>query len=208
MSHSQAPGPSGPSPDPQQQAEQIRQLQEQLSLQRRTRECLCRDNADLKLGRDALIARLKLLEEALRQRDSDAEPTAREPFPEADRWLLSTSRTNYSTLKDLLAQQAWEEADCETQRLMLQVAGAEALGFLSADHIHEFPCLDLKIINKLWTIYSSGKYGFMIQRELWSRTHSTRNLWYSPEFAGYYPKREGLGSSLAKRLLRCALDDF
>ncbi|MBD2103822.1 GUN4 domain-containing protein [Leptolyngbya sp. FACHB-261] len=210
MNHPQVPGSSEPSPDDQQQAIQIQNLQEQLSLLRRTNECLCRDNADLKRGRDALIARLTLLENALRDRNGDSNEAQSDPFPESDRWLLSTSQANYAVLKDLLALQAWDEADCETQQLMLQVAGSEAqeLGFLTAEHIDAFPCLDLKIINKLWTIYSNGRYGFMVQREIWSRTHSTRNLWCDPELEGYYPKREGLGSSLAKRLLRCALDDF
>jgi hypothetical protein len=204
--------------DTQRQAEQIRELQAQISLLRRTNQCLCQENADLKRGREALLSRLTLLEAGLSQH-TQAEPdgsashaaeTGQEMFPETDRWLLSTSRANYATLKDLLAQQDWEAADRETQRLMLQIAGpeAQAQGFLDAMQIDEFPCLDLKILNKLWIIYSNGKYGFMIQRELWVRTHSTRNLWHNPDFDGYYPRREGLGTSLAKRLLRCALDDF
>ncbi|WP_239651403.1 hypothetical protein [Neosynechococcus sphagnicola] len=48
----------------------------------------------------------------------------------------------------------------------------------------------------------------MVQREIWTRTQSARNLWQNPEFEGYYPQREGLGQSLSRRLLRCALDDF
>jgi regulator of replication initiation timing len=204
--------------------EQLQESQAQVSLLRRTNECLCHENTDLRQGRDALMTRLKLLEAAL-ERYQESQATAMLPqgngsgaaelldqlLPESDRWLLQTSRADYAHLKDLLAEKAWEEADVETQQIMLSIAGedAQGQGFLTADQITEFPCLDLKILNKLWTIYSNGKYGFMIQRDIWDRTHqSTRNFWHSPEFDGYYPRREGLGYSLAKRLLRCALDDF
>jgi FtsZ-binding cell division protein ZapB len=204
----------------QQLKAQLQDLQTQVSLLRRTNACLCHENDNLKRGRDALITRLTLLEDALKayqeragQLDNCAEQSTSwlDPIlPDSDRWLLKTSGADYAQLKDLLAQPDWEAADRETQRLMLAIAGPEAqtLGFLNAQHIAEFPCLDLKIINKLWTIFSSGKYSFMVQRDIWDRTKSTRNLWVTPEFDGYYPRREGLGQSLATRLLRCALDDF
>jgi hypothetical protein len=211
------------SQDIQRLTKQVRDLENQASLLQRKNECLCRENTDLQQGRNALMIRLQLLEEALEiyQQSSDKDVSCDRStqeltdltsnlLPEADRWLLKTSQADYATLKNFLANQDWEAADRETQHLMLQISGLEAqqIGFLNAEHIEAFPCLDLKIINKLWTIYSNGKYGFMVQREIWSRTHSTRNLWHSPEFEGYYPKREGLGHSLAQRLLRCALDDF
>lgn len=200
-----------------QQATQIETLRAELNQLRRTNECLCRDNADLKRGREALLARLQLLEAALAPPWGQPELPAPalgdrpwEGFSSSDRWLLQTSRADYTVLKQLLADQNWEAADFETQQLMLQIAGSEAetLGFLTTDQIIEFPCLDLKIINQLWRTYSNGHYGFTIQREIWAKTHSTRNLWVSPEFPGYYPKREGLGTTLAQRLLRCALDEF
>jgi hypothetical protein len=193
---------------------QLQDLQAQASLLRRTNECLCRENDDLKRGRDALVTRLALLENTLKgyqEYPEELNHSSEQPYSWLDdRWLLKTSGADYAQLKDLLAQHDWEAADRETQRLMLAIAGPEAqtLGFLNAQHIAEFPCLDLKIINKLWTIFSNGKYSFMVQREIWDRTKSTRNLWVTPEFDGYYPRREGLGQSLAVRLLRCALDDF
>lgn len=192
----------------------LNHLQEALVLLRRSNESLRHDQQDLVQGRAALLARIQQLETQLQQQTSllDGAPYLRgeEHLTSGDRWLLQTSRADYTNLKELLAQQNWEAADCETQRIMLQVAGIEAQkqGFLTAEQLNEFPCLDLKILNKLWMIYSNGKYGFMVQREIWSRTNSTRNLWHSPEMDGYYPRREGLGHTLAQRLLRCALDDF
>ncbi len=192
--------------------QQLEALQHQVALLRRTNECLCQENQDLQQGRNTLLTRLALLEQAI---DRDRQHTAQhsggdQDFAQRDRWLLQTTRADYTQLKALLARQDWEAADTETQRVMLQVGGAEAQaqGFLTAEHLRDFPCLDLKILNKLWMIYSNDKYGFMAQREIWSRTHSTRNLWHSPEMDGYYPRREGLGHSLAQRLLCCALDDF
>lgn len=98
------------------------------------------------------MTRLSLIEDALRLQQNQpngsgtTEHDHREFFSDADHWLLTTSRADYSVLKTFLAQAAWEEADRETQRLMLQIAGTEAqgLGFLSAEQIDEFPCLDLK----------------------------------------------------------------
>jgi hypothetical protein len=197
----------------QELTQQVAALVQQVSLFQRVNACLCQENQDLQQGRDTLLERIKILEMTL-QRDRqnlslEAEPNE-ERFALGDRWLLKTAQIDYTHLRDLLAQQDWDAADEETQQIMLQLAGPEAeqQGFLSAEHLSDFPCLDLKILNKLWTIYSNGKYGFMVQREIWSRTHSTRNLWHSPEMDGYYPRREGLGYSLAQRLQRCALDDF
>lgn len=193
----------------------ITQLQEALILLRRSNEMLRHDQQDLEQGRTALLARIQQLEAQLQEQSGLAamevsELGVEERLTTSDRWLLQTSRADYTHLKELLAQHNWEAADCETERIMLQVGGAEAQkqGFLTAEQLSEFPCLDLKILNKLWTIYSNGKYGFMVQREIWARTNSTRNLWHSPEMDGYYPRREGLGHTLAQRLLRCALDDF
>lgn len=187
----------------------IQELESQLSLLQRANLALQRDNADLVLGRETLLERLELLESAGRGTTS-ALASCQNCLRETDHWLLRTPQADYSSLRQLLEQQNWEAADCETQRLMLQVAGPEAQsqGFLSSIHLDSFPCTDLRIINKLWTVYSSGKYGFLVQREIWARTHSTLNLWQSPEFDGYYPMREGLGHSLAKRLQRCAFDCF
>ncbi len=177
-------------------------LQTELDLLRRANQLLRQENEALRLGRDVLLGRLR-----------DVEPVThpcQNCLAMGETWLLQASGVNYTLLKELLARQDWEHADRETQRLLLKIAGkkAEEQGFLDATHIDYLPCSDLKIINKLWSVYSNGKYGYIVQQKIWSQSRSTANLWGHPDFDGYYPMREGIGYSLAQRLLRCALESF
>ena len=182
---------------------ELEDLRTQLSLLRREKELLRQENQDLRLGRDVLLERLRQLEGGVVQPCQNC-------LAMGEQWLLQASGVNYTRLKELLAQKDWDGADRETQRLLLKIAGkkAEEQGFLDAVHIDHLPCIDLKIINKLWSIYSNGKYGYIIQQKIWSQSRSTANLWGHPDFDGYYPMREGIGYSLAQRLLRCALESF
>ena len=41
---------------------------------------------------------------------------------------------------------AWKEADKETDKVMLEVAGREKQGYLELDDIRQFPCEDLRTI--------------------------------------------------------------
>jgi len=177
-------------------------LQTELSLLRRANELLRQENQDLRLGREVLLGRLRDLEAVTHP--------CQNCLAMGEQWLLQASGVNYTALKEFLAQQDWDNADRETQRLLLKIAGkkAEEQGFLDATHIDHIPCIDLKVINKLWSVYSNGKYGYIIQQKIWSQSRSTANLWGHPDFDGYYPMREGIGYSLAQRLLRCALESF
>ncbi|MCS6782220.1 MAG: GUN4 domain-containing protein [Gloeomargarita sp. SKYBB_i_bin120] len=180
----------------------LEDLHTELSLLRRANELLRQENENLRLGRDSLLERLRQLEVIT--------TPCQNCLAMSDSWLLQASGVNYSRLKELLAQKDWEAADLETQRLLLKIAGqkAEERGFLDATDIDRLPCIDLKIINKLWSVYSNGKYGYIVQQQIWSQTRSTANLWGHPDFDGYYPMREGIGYSLAQRILRCALESF
>ncbi|APB34137.1 GUN4-like [Gloeomargarita lithophora Alchichica-D10] len=177
-------------------------LQTQLSLLRRTNELLRQENQDLQLGREVLLGRLRDLQGVTR--------SCPNCLAMGENWLLQASGVNYAALKAFLAQRDWDNADRETQQLLLKIAGkkAEEQGFLEAIHIDHLPCIDLQVINKLWSIYSNGKYGYIAQQKIWSQSRSTANLWGHPDFDGYYPMREGIGYSLAQRLLRCALESF
>jgi len=181
---------------------ELENLRAQLSLLRRENELLRQENQHLRLGRDILLERLRHLEGATHP--------CQNCLAMGEQWLLQASGVNYAVLKELLAKQDWDNADRETQRLLLKIAGkkAEEQGFLDATHIDCLPCIDLKIINKLWSVYSNGKYGYIIQQKIWSQSRSTVNLWGHPDFDGYYPMREGIGYSLAQRLLQCALETF
>jgi predicted NACHT family NTPase len=82
--------------------------------------------------------------------------------------LESTVETSlYQQLETFLQNGQWKEADEETNRLMLQIAGKEADQWLDVKDIKNFPCEDLRRIDKLWVDYSKGKFGFSVQKKVW-----------------------------------------
>nr|WP_263012461.1 GUN4 domain-containing protein [Laspinema sp. D3c] len=73
----------------------------------------------------------------------------------------------YQKLQKLLAAGNWREADEETARVMLQVAGREKEGWLDWDSIKQFSCEDFRQIDGLWVQYSNGRFGFSVQKRIW-----------------------------------------
>jgi formylglycine-generating enzyme required for sulfatase activity len=73
----------------------------------------------------------------------------------------------YKKLQKLLEAGEWKEADQETARVMLQVAGREKEGWLNIDSIENFPCEDLRTIDQLWVKYSNSRFGFSVQKNIW-----------------------------------------
>jgi hypothetical protein len=73
----------------------------------------------------------------------------------------------YQQLETFLKNSQWKEADKETDRLMLQIVGKEADQWLNEEDIQNFPCEDLRAIDKLWVDYSKGKFGFSVQKKVW-----------------------------------------
>ncbi|MCT7970246.1 serine/threonine-protein kinase [Laspinema sp. D1] len=78
-----------------------------------------------------------------------------------------TVSPRYQKLQQLLAAGKWREADEETARVMLQVAGREQEGWLNDDSINQFPCEDFRQIDGLWVQYSNGRFGFSVQKRIW-----------------------------------------
>ncbi|WP_169268267.1 MULTISPECIES: GUN4 domain-containing protein [Brasilonema] len=70
--------------------------------------------------------------------------------------------TRYAQLAYYLAAGEWKEADEETNKVMLEVAGGEKQGYLELEDIRQFPCEDLRIIDKLWVEYSNGHFNVSI----------------------------------------------
>ena len=75
---------------------------------------------------------------------------------------------DYTKLRDLLAAGKWKEADQETRTVMCQVAGREKEGWLRDEDIQNFPCKDLRTIDQLWIQHSNDKFGFSVQKQIWS----------------------------------------
>jgi hypothetical protein len=81
--------------------------------------------------------------------------------------LLSSVDVNYAELRNWLAAEQWEEANKETERLIIKAAGKEEIGFLEKKDIENFPCEDFHFIDQLWQKYSNERFGFSVQKGIW-----------------------------------------
>ena len=88
--------------------------------------------------------------------------------------VISAVGMDYINLRNLLAAKKWREADEETARVMLKVAGREKEGWLDTEHIEKFPCEDLRTIDQLWVKYSNGRFGFSVQKRIYQSLGGTR----------------------------------
>ncbi|MEG4580278.1 serine/threonine-protein kinase [Microcoleus sp. MON1_C5] len=100
--------------------------------------------------------------------------TPQKPAPPDTARVISVVGINYINLQNLLAAQKWQEADEETWRVMLKVAGREQEGWLGPESIEKFPCEDLRTIDQLWLKYSDGRFGFSVQKRIYSSLRRTR----------------------------------
>jgi len=80
--------------------------------------------------------------------------------------LTSEKRIDYTRLRDLLKNSLWREADQETAAIMIRLSGGELEG--QFQDISTFPCTDLLTIDRLWQKYSQNKFGFTVQKDVWS----------------------------------------
>jgi serine/threonine protein kinase len=135
-----------------------------------------------------LLAEPKFYNQSLSQRVNDAilqglgvEPENRTPTVlkfrenlglvnienEEEIQLKSEVGINYTKLRDLLAARNWKQADYETYLVMLKAVGHEKDDLIRDKELLNFPCTDLRTIDKLWVKYSNGKFGFSVQKEIY-----------------------------------------
>jgi WD40 repeat protein len=81
--------------------------------------------------------------------------------------LDSAVAMDYSRLRDLLAAGKWVEADWETSLILLKVSQSTMAGCITVKDIQNFPSEDLCTIDRLWTKYSNGHFGFSAQKRIW-----------------------------------------
>ncbi|MDE5124016.1 MAG: GUN4 domain-containing protein, partial [Trichodesmium sp. St19_bin1] len=116
--------------------------------------------------------------EAQLQRQGQVQPPVREPQSSGDVPLVSAVGVDYTKLRDLLVAKNWKEADLETDKKMLEVAGRESQGWLRVEDVENFPCQDLGTIDKLWVKYSGGKFGFSVQKQIYQDLGGTKDYDY------------------------------
>lgn len=73
----------------------------------------------------------------------------------------------YDTLHEQLANQQWFAADRETVALIADIASVSDLEDLSPRDIRSFSCGELQVIDRLWTTYSGGHFGFSVQVQVY-----------------------------------------
>jgi hypothetical protein len=98
------------------------------------------------------------------------QPIIIQPKPQAsqtDDDLASEKGIDYTRLRDLLAAKNWKEADEETYRVMIQAVGKKDGDYFTSDELLNFPCTDLRTIDRLWVEYSNGHFGFSVQKEIY-----------------------------------------
>ncbi|WP_192843676.1 GUN4 domain-containing protein [Leptolyngbya sp. NIES-2104] len=108
----------------------------------------------------------------------------------------------YENLENYLKEGDWEKADSETVEVIVKVLSAAFgsefttdlkknakeirqgnyqdginLKGLSADHIILLPSIHLKHIDRLWTKYSSGRFGFSVQKRLIREIYKKHEYW-------------------------------
>ncbi|WP_071190977.1 GUN4 domain-containing protein [Trichormus sp. NMC-1] len=122
---------------------------------------------------------LKDLQQLLNLRDEDVKPIhdrlispannppETPPTPPQTDNLSSEKGIDYTTLRDLLAAQKWQEADKETYEVMIKAVSKKSGDWLTSDELLNFPCKDLRTIDQLWVKYSKGKFGFSVQKEIY-----------------------------------------
>ena len=103
--------------------------------------------------------------------------------------IKSSVGEDYKTLRYYLEQGKWKKADEETKTVMLAIATREDAGWLDIEHIDNFPCDDLRTIDKLWVEYSNGHFGFSIQQQIYQSLGGTRD--YNSEVWEKFEERVG-----------------
>lgn len=100
---------------------------------------------------------------------------------------------DYKPIEKLLKSQNFREADDETLRVMLSLADRKQDRFFNKDNIQNFPCTDLRKINQLWVKSSNRKFGFSIQKKIWSDVGGQPGLYNNPNLADKFTQRVGWG---------------
>ncbi|MFM7434725.1 MAG: GUN4 domain-containing protein, partial [Vulcanococcus sp.] len=85
-------------------------------------------------------------------------------------WLAVSSAQglDYGPLQRALIQQQFEEADRLTSEHLRQLAGTDAVkrGYVYFSEVPPMAAADLESLDRLWVVYSQGRFGFSVQLRL------------------------------------------
>lgn len=83
--------------------------------------------------------------------------------------LKSGVGVDYTSLRDLLAEEKWREAEDETRAKLIEAAGqgARDRNWVYWSEIKNIPVEDMETLDALWAASSNGKFGYRVQRQMW-----------------------------------------
>ena len=85
-------------------------------------------------------------------------------------WFTAPSEVgfDYSPLQQYLLTESFEEADRFTSSKLRELAGEKAVdrGYVYFSEVDSIPGIDLLTLDKLWIVYSRGKFGFSVQSKI------------------------------------------
>lgn len=85
-------------------------------------------------------------------------------------WLAVSSAAgiDYAPLQHHLMLQEFEAADRLTSEVLRQLAGPDAVsrGYVFYSEVAGMPSVDLESLDRLWLVYSQGRFGFSVQGRL------------------------------------------
>lgn len=90
-------------------------------------------------------------------------------FPAGVVKLESAKQIDYRPLQKLLAQQDFQAADLLTLQTMCELTGTAASErkWIYFTEVASLPITDLRTLDRLWLMFSEGKFGFSVQRRMW-----------------------------------------
>ena len=85
-------------------------------------------------------------------------------------WFNASSEVgfDYSPLQQYLLNESYEDADRFTSSKLRELAGEKAVkrGYVYFSEVELIPTIDLSTLDKLWILYSRGKFGFTVQAKI------------------------------------------
>ncbi|PSN17753.1 hypothetical protein C7271_16060 [filamentous cyanobacterium CCP5] len=78
---------------------------------------------------------------------------------------------DYSRLRQLLWEGAWQEADEETEQVLL-ACWSQDMQPLTPEAAAQISCIDLRTIDDLWSRYSNGQFGLSVQWQIYTEQDS------------------------------------
>lgn len=85
----------------------------------------------------------------------------------------SAQSTSFDLLHRLLSANDFREADNETRRLLIALAGeaAQKRGYVFFSEVQFIPESDLQTLDELWRNHSNNKFGYSVQKRLWEKSN-------------------------------------